>query len=252
MRGERDMYMRNQTFSVSCVVAMVLLVGVLNTSAQTATTTPKQEETLEQRLERLEAQGSSAVRKLLEEQAAVRERAEEIQEEETLKEARKALRKADTKVMKQARREIEKAEKRDRNTNRARAQVVAAAAITGCVDPANSPKIVVSSRAVRRDSAYNHVVTRIENDYPFPVDIEDNKGHLVKNLCPGGTITLLRQPTFSEMGAQSFTFQYIVRGVFPDGSIGKDTRPYTIQQQYPGSLKQIQNDFWIVRLQKVN
>lgn len=157
----------------------------------------------------------------------------------------------ETRQQKKLRQKIEKAEKRKQKAAKRAAAALADAAIAGC-----APGTVrVNLRAVGNASS-NFFISksaakmRVINLHTSPIDVSDESGVVVHNLCSGGSITLSRgySSFFFSNSNQRVEYHYIATGKFPDGSLGTQRSQTVSLSVYRNGL---QNLTWEVRLRKV-
>ncbi|MDQ5949235.1 MAG: hypothetical protein QG589_361 [Patescibacteria group bacterium] len=173
-------------------------------------------------------------------------RAREIELREELKkieEAKKANRSPAEKI---AEKEISRQEKYVEKSRRESAKILGNANVTGCEDG-----VAIESRATGSFSFQSHVKVRVTNTHSRPVDIEDENGPVVRNLCAGGSVTLFRARNMWVDG-NYLQFHYVAKGVFPDGSMGLQESQWFSLSAYDVSSGRVQQYYtWQVTLQKV-
>lgn len=155
----------------------------------------------------------------------------------------------ETSEQKRIRQETEKADKRRDNLEKRTSIGLRNAAISGCPNGSVS----LDLRAVDTSAGGwlglrgAAAKIRIINLHSSPVDISDESGTVIRDLCPGGGITLFRALSSFTDGT-NLQFRYIATGKFGDGSLGKQqSQTIDISNNRPG----IQNLTWEVQLQKV-
>jgi len=175
------------------------------------------------------------------EQRLVRARAAEIEAREARKKAEEELKKKDTPTMKRARKEIEHEVKKERELKEDSEKVLAQSAITGCEDD----KVVVNARAVQFSVMAVMASIRIINKSSVSQDIETSSrgiGVAVKNLCPGGAITL----AFSRgWVTDSETEEIILTAVGRNQGIGTQTQTFSLYlNRSDVSYRRVQSRVW--------
>lgn len=177
----------------------------------------------------------------------IRLRAEQIRLAKEVAEAEKALRKSEPREERQARKEVEKTEKKVAKAQENAEKAVQRSAITGCeagtvdVHPSVAPRWTINSS----------VRIRVTNPEQVPINIEDvQHGLIVRNLCPGGSLTIFRARNIADPDRMSFRFTAKAR--FPDGSLGMDqSRSYRLSSRDWSSGRGRQEYDWTIRLRKV-
>lgn len=180
-------------------------------------------------------------------QIAVEERAEEIKAEKTAKARIEEYRKKDTPEMRKARKEIERTQKDLKSQAKKMARAYDRADIYGC----DEDSVYINPRATGFYSINPHVKLRVKNPYPFSINIHDESGLVVGDLCPGGSMTLFRARNVWRDG-QFLDFQWTAEAALANGSQAVDSsRRFTVtawDAQY-GRLQQY--DTWVVQLREV-
>lgn len=177
----------------------------------------------------------------------IRLRAEEIRLQKRIEEAKKELRKVEPREERQARKEIERAEKKSIKADEVADKAAQRAAITGCeagtveVHPNIAPRFTINSS----------VRVRVTNPEQVSVDIEDaQSGLVVRNLCPGGSLTIFRARNIAD--PDHMNFRFLAKARFPDGSLGMDeSRSYRLSSRDWSSGRGRQYDDWTIHLRKV-
>lgn len=167
------------------IAVLFMLGGTCVASAQTS-------ETPEQRIERLRAEEAKRIENETPRDRLIRLRAEEIRIAKARKEAEEKVKALDSPEMKQARKEIEKAEKREKKANQQAFNALATVDLHGC-EPGtvwiNSS--IGNSWELRKSSIYSMVSVTIVNRSGMPVDITSSfHGDLIRGLCSGGQVTI--------------------------------------------------------------
>lgn len=116
------------------------------------------------------------------------------------------------------------------------------AGLSGCT----KGTVWVNERATGRAYGFAAAKVRVLNLHPFPVDISDEAGDVVRNLCSGGSVTLFRRyRIWAE--PPTITYQYMATGRFSDGSVGRQqSQTIFLSAQQPTQ----QSLTWEIRLSK--
>ena len=192
------------------------------------------------------APGALSGEELTPEEKIIRARATKLEAEKAEKEALAEMAKRDSPAMAKARKELEKETDKQKKIEKQNAGAISNAAVAGC-DPRG---MVIQPRATGSYSYQSHVKIRVINLHSRPVSIEDESGVIVENLCPGGSITLFRARHMWTDG-NYYTFHYIARGQFPDGSLGmQQSQSFYLSAYDVSSGRSQQFASWNVQLQK--
>ena len=173
--------------------------------------------------------------------------AREFELREEIKKLEERKKKLEVPSEKKARKEIEKIERFEREFALRESRALINAQITGC----EAGTVTVEPRATGSRSFQSHVKLRVTNIHSRPINIEDEDGEIVSNLCPGGALTLFRS---REIWTDSnyIQFQYSAKGRFPDGSLGLlKSQWFQLSAYDVSSGRAKQSYFWDVQLQKV-
>ena len=121
----------------------------------------------------------------------IRQRALEIEATQVAKKAEKAKRENWSPAMKEAARELERADKRNASAQREAARAISRANIQGC--PAGS--VWVSPTVEDRAFGFLNAKVTVVNLTTAPVNIRDMVAgfEVVRNLCPGGQMTMVKR-----------------------------------------------------------
>lgn len=182
----------------------------------------------------------------------VRLRALKIELENLKKKTDRELQASDTPAMRKARKQVERELRRERREERQDHRAYENAGITGCSTDEEFEDILVEPRATGSYSINSHVKVRVTNLEGFKIDsIEDERGFLVSNLCPGGSITLFRARNWAADG-DFITFRFVAKGRFPDGTLGLAESQYYTLSAYDWSSGRGQQYYtWGIQLQKI-
>ena len=172
--------------------------------------------------------------------------ARQIELDEAAKKNREELDKLRRPAEKKAEAIVRKEERRTEDRQNKDVKVLRNADIEGCLGGVNVSEWATGGRSYQ---AYGK--TRVINTSGVAVDIVDSyKGETaVRNLCPGGSITLFRKIDFLR-DSLAVSYQYIATGKFPDGSMGTAQSPGVYLSSYQTSYQNGQSQIWEIRLQK--
>jgi len=140
----------------------------------------------------------------LSEEARVIERAEEIKRERAEKQAQREIKKADTPDMRQARREIAKERREEEKIAKVDRQIEERASVLGCGPETE----VLNEKAEQKRGAFGRSaeVTLVNSsDIPWNVRTDSRHlGHIVKDLCVGGSLGIHLNRSFWQNWRESF------------------------------------------------
>jgi hypothetical protein len=191
---------------------------------------------------------------LKEKQSGLSERATAIRKAEAMKIAKNEIEKEETPEQKKAREEIEKNVKAEAKNAKAMREARAYAAIV-CTNVALQSVELVDLTFFDNHGYTPRVSVTVVNTHSFPISIEkEGGGTIVRNLCPGGSITLVRKingwDNLDEYYREEVRF--IARGRFTDGALGLQFSPSFVisvsDARYNGKVK---TGSWLIQLQKV-
>jgi uncharacterized protein YceK len=184
------------------------------------------------------------------EEAKVWKLAEAIRQRKEREALAKALRKADTPEMREARAILAKDAKIVAKNKMATAEAYAYAGLTGCKTQEERSAVKIVDFSAFGGTGYApRVFVTATNLNPFPVSIRGDRGTVVEDLCSGGTITLM-----SKLGlyvSDDFYLQtrFTAHGVFPDGTPGTaESQSFSLSFQMRNQRQQ--NATWGVILHK--
>lgn len=176
------------------------------------------------------------------EQALVKARAAEIEARDARKRAEKALKKADTPAMKKARKEIEHEVEEEKELKEENSKVLANAAITGCE---YAEPVIVNARAIQFSKMTVMASVRIINRSSVAQDIETATrgiGVAVKNLCPGGAITLAFARTWV---TDSETEEIVLMAIGRNQGSGTQSQTFSLYlNRSDVSYRRVQSRVW--------
>jgi hypothetical protein len=157
---------------------------------------------LSERIAELKAQEAERLANETPEDRAIRARAEEIEREMATKKAREEAKRSGSPAMRKAIKEFEKAKKAITNSG-----------LQGC-DPST---VDVHPDVAPRRNASSTVKVQAFNQGQVPVDIYEPKhGLVVRNLCPGGSLTLFRARRLG-IDPDYIQFRYVAKAILSDG-----------------------------------
>ncbi len=179
------------------LVALAVFAGVTSVSAQQAkpavevrSIIPPPPGSLGEQLAKQEVGKKPSPVTLSDEQARVIERAEEIKRERAERQAQRELKKSDTPEMKEARREIEKERREEEKQAKADRQIDQRASVLGCGPETQ----VLTEKAEQKRGAFGRSaeVTLVNSsDISWNIRTDSRYlGHIVKDLCVGGSLGL--------------------------------------------------------------
>lgn len=151
----------------------------------------------------------------------VRERALQLLREQKAKVEEREKLEASSPIERKARQDVRKQQDKRSKLERERAEVQAEAERFANLSGCDSSTVGIHSYAVRHDNYAAQVTPRIINSTGVPVDIETSYkgiGLAVKDLCPGGGVTLgfiLKAP--ETYYYQNISFVLVARGVALNG-----------------------------------
>lgn len=177
----------------------------------------------------------------------IRLRAEQIRLAKQVEEAEKALRKSEAPEERQARKELEKEEKKVAKAEESAEKAIDRADITGC----ESGTVEVHPNIAPRFTINSSIRIRVTNPEQVPIDIEDAQhGLIVRNLCPGGSLTIFRARNIADPDHMSFRF--LAKAMFPDGTLAMgESRSYRLSSRDWSSGRGRQYDDWTIHLRKI-
>ncbi len=188
-------------------------------------------------------------------------RAAVISAKKAEKDAKEALKKADTPAMKVARQELTAEQKTIARQEKTAREVVSSAQMVGCKSIATitevalnprlaGPATVIVSPYGTRTSRVNVMTSvRILNIGTFPIDIESpltRYGVLVRNLCSGGAITLSFTLNWEDQNQLTIPLLAIART--PDGRVATEEMSLTLDR-YRQENQRVDARTWRVHLQ---
>ena len=174
-------------------------------------------------------------------------RAKEFELQEELEKIKKLRQREMTPAEKKAEKQISAEEKREANIRRSQLQILIDANVEGCPQGG----VTIEKRAAGSYSYQSHVKVRVVNLHSSSINIEDESGSVVRNLCAGGTITMFRARNMW-LDGNILQFHYTARGTFPDGSMGlQESQWFTLSSYDVSSGRHQQYYTWQVTLQKV-
>jgi hypothetical protein len=173
--------------------------------------------------------------------------AREIELREELKKIEEAKRASRSPAEKKAEKEISRQEKFEVDRRRSELQILIDANVEGCPEGG----VTIEKRVTGSYSYQSHVKIRVTNLHSSSVNIEDESGPVVRNLCTGGSITMFRARNMW-LDGNILQFHYTAKGTFPDGSMGLQESQQFSLSAYDVSSGRVQQYFtWNVSLQKV-
>lgn len=237
------------------IVRTMLVIVTVAISVGVASASPEQTKTIGELVAQREAEKKAETERLEEqekkilespEEQAIRDRAEEIKKEKLRSEAKKKVASQDTPEQRQARKEIEDANKAMAKLAERTVKTFRRARVSGC----NESGMKIHPDAVEHPTINSFVKIRVTNLSKVSVDISDAKfGTIVEGLCAGGSMTVFRNRSLHSPDFLQFSYTATAR--FPNGTVGvaqSDTFVLTKYDWRSGGGQQERN--WFIQIQE--
>ncbi len=209
---------------------------IRNTKETRAQRKERQEQAKEAELERIVYVPTQEEREIL-------ARAAEIEAKKATAAAQRAKEVGDSPSIRQARRERAKADKKTKGDAERRAKFLASSRLVGC-EPDTVEIFPLDQRFDPFAIFPSMVRIRVVNTSSQPIDIETSfhgYGPLVRNLCPGGSLSL----SF-KLGSMEESQQVPLTAITmtPEGQVGTQERMFWLQKN--GRNQNVRNETWNV------
>jgi len=123
-----------------------------------------------------------------------------------------------------------------------------------CPNPEDRANVVINDVAVNQGALVNRIFANVRTTVPQfngHIDIDSPDGPYVENMCPGGTITLVRRLN-TLLDGNEIRWWWEAKAVVEDGIQIVRSREYRLTA-YSGSAGETkQNGSWIVQLQGID
>lgn len=234
------------------ILKATMAIVIIIVSTGVASASPDQTKTIGELMAQREADKKAEAERLEEQEkkilesaqeTAIRERAEEIKKEKLRSEAKKKVASQDTPEQRQARKELEDANKAMSKLTEKTVKTFRRARISGC----NESGMKIHPDAVEHSTINSFVKIRVTNLSKVSVDISDAKfGTIVEGLCSGGSMTIFRNRSLHSPDYMQFSYTATAR--HPDGTVRvTQSETYSLSKYDWRSGGGQQERFWFIQ-----